>query len=163
MALQAGRVGVDPSQVDRRGNVKQSVDPYVLPVATSTVLGGVKPVEKTSDMTGEVGVDSNGKLYFEPPASGMKIYKKRYQLGTQQTTQWVRSDNVYLEGYTIIGATIVSNYSGYYGVGSPYISWESHDEIYIYATGSVAVVQGSAIHASADVFYVKNSDIETLT
>ncbi|WRK54464.1 hypothetical protein SD457_05955 [Coprobacillaceae bacterium CR2/5/TPMF4] len=36
---------------------------YKLPVANSTTLGGVKPVAKTSEMTQDVGVDSNGKLY----------------------------------------------------------------------------------------------------
>lgn len=43
---------------------------YTLPVATSTTLGGVKPVSKTSEMTQDVGVDSNGKLYTIPSGSG---------------------------------------------------------------------------------------------
>lgn len=41
-------------------------DPYTLPVANSTTLGGVKPVAKTSDMTQNVGVDANGALYTAP-------------------------------------------------------------------------------------------------
>lgn len=36
---------------------------YTLPKATSSVLGGVKPVAKTDAMTQEVGVDSTGALY----------------------------------------------------------------------------------------------------
>lgn len=43
---------------------------YTLPTATSTTLGGVKPVSKTSEMTQDVGVDSNGKLYTIPSGSG---------------------------------------------------------------------------------------------
>lgn len=39
---------------------------YTLPTATSTTLGGVKPVAKTDVMTQDVGVDKNGKLYTEP-------------------------------------------------------------------------------------------------
>ena len=39
---------------------------YTLPVATSTRLGGVKPVAKTTAMTQTVGVDSSGKLYTAP-------------------------------------------------------------------------------------------------
>lgn len=39
---------------------------YVLPVATESVLGGVKPSTKTSTMTQSVGVDSNGALWTEP-------------------------------------------------------------------------------------------------
>lgn len=34
-----------------------------IPIASSTVLGGVQPVDKTTAMTQEVGVDSSGKLY----------------------------------------------------------------------------------------------------
>ena len=45
-------------------------DPYTLPVATSTTLGGVKPVAKTSDMTQSVGVDANGALYTVPGGGG---------------------------------------------------------------------------------------------
>lgn len=59
--------------VDEDGYVKLS-DPddidfnnqYVLPIATSEVIGGVKPTTKTNDMTKEVGVDSNGRLYVKP-------------------------------------------------------------------------------------------------
>lgn len=40
--------------------------PYTLPVASSTTLGGVKPVSKTNEMTQSVGVDSQGLLYTIP-------------------------------------------------------------------------------------------------
>lgn len=43
---------------------------YILPTASATVLGGVKPVEKTSAMTQSVGVDANGLLYTAPGSSG---------------------------------------------------------------------------------------------
>lgn len=39
---------------------------YTLPVATSTELGGVMPVAKTTAMTQAVGVDDNGRLYTSP-------------------------------------------------------------------------------------------------
>lgn len=45
-------------------------DPYTLPVANSTTLGGVKPVSKTDSMTQSVGVDENGKLYTSPGSGG---------------------------------------------------------------------------------------------
>ena len=41
-----------------------------IPIATSTTLGGVKPVAKTSDMTQSVGVDANGALYTAPGGGG---------------------------------------------------------------------------------------------
>lgn len=49
---------------------KNSGGSYTLPTATSTTLGGVKPVSKTSEMSQDVGVDSNGKLYTIPSGSG---------------------------------------------------------------------------------------------
>lgn len=39
---------------------------YTLPVASSTTLGGVKPVTKTDDMTQDIGVDADGKLWTQP-------------------------------------------------------------------------------------------------
>lgn len=39
---------------------------YTLPIATPEKLGGVKPITKTDDMTQDVGVDENGKLYTKP-------------------------------------------------------------------------------------------------
>ena len=43
--------------------------PYTLPIASSTVLGGVQPVAKTDAMTQSVGVDEAGALWA-PAASG---------------------------------------------------------------------------------------------
>ena len=44
--------------------------PYTLPIASSTVLGGVQPVAKTDAMTQSVGVDANGALFTEPGSGG---------------------------------------------------------------------------------------------
>lgn len=41
-----------------------------LPIATSTNAGLVMPVSKTDDMTQEVGVDAEGKLYTAPGSGG---------------------------------------------------------------------------------------------
>lgn len=46
---------------------------YDLPIASSTVLGGVKPILKTSDMTQTVGVDADGRLYTTPGDSGTGV------------------------------------------------------------------------------------------
>ena len=46
---------------------------YTLPTATSTTLGGVKPVAKTDAMMQDVGVDENGKLYTEPAEGGSDL------------------------------------------------------------------------------------------
>lgn len=46
---------------------------YELPIASSTVLGGVKPISKTSDMTQTVGIDADGRLYTTPGDSGTGV------------------------------------------------------------------------------------------
>lgn len=38
-------------------------EPYELPIASSSKLGGVKPIDKTNDMTTQIGVDSDGSLW----------------------------------------------------------------------------------------------------
>lgn len=43
---------------------------YSLPVANASTLGGVKPVEKTDEMTQPVGVDSTGALFTIPGGGG---------------------------------------------------------------------------------------------
>ncbi len=43
---------------------------YTLPIASSTVLGGVKPVAKTDAMTQSVGVDEAGALFTAPGSGG---------------------------------------------------------------------------------------------
>ena len=54
------------------GNVQTQLNNKLeeIPVASSTTLGGVKPVAKTSDMTQSVGVDANGALYTAPGGGG---------------------------------------------------------------------------------------------
>lgn len=53
--------------------VDMGITDYDLPVASSTVLGGVKPISKTSDMTQTVGVDTDGRLYTTPGDSGTGV------------------------------------------------------------------------------------------
>lgn len=45
--------------------IAQNANNYTLPVATADALGGVKPIVKTDNMTKEVGVDADGKLYVD--------------------------------------------------------------------------------------------------
>lgn len=44
-----------------------------IPIATSTSVGGVKPVNKTSTMTHAVGIDADGKLYTSP-SDGASVF-----------------------------------------------------------------------------------------
>lgn len=46
---------------------------YTLPIATETVLGGVKPVTATEAMTQPVGVDAEGRLMTKPVSGGSGI------------------------------------------------------------------------------------------
>ena len=55
---------------------------YELPIATNDVLGGVKPVIKTDDMTYPIGVDEQGKLWVVSDLAESKLYtdEKSYSL-----------------------------------------------------------------------------------
>lgn len=49
---------------------------YTLPIASATVLGGVQPVAKSSEMTQGVGVDELGKLWTVPTSGGSQEITK---------------------------------------------------------------------------------------
>lgn len=59
-----------------------------VPLATSSVVGGVKPVAKTDTMTQSVGVDSNGALFTEPGGGGSsgKLYLHNLVLDTSASS-----------------------------------------------------------------------------
>ncbi len=66
--------GTNTTQIATTAFVQNAVQgaggSYTLPVASSTTLGGVKPVAKTASMTQDVGVDASGALYTEPGSGG---------------------------------------------------------------------------------------------
>ena len=66
---------------------------YTLPVASSSVLGGVKPAAKTDDMTQGVGVDANGQL-FTAPGSGGGLSGEWKKIVDFTTTEQVKSFQV---------------------------------------------------------------------
>lgn len=154
MALKAGRVGVYPEDLDKEGHIKQNeTDPYVLPIATPTVLGGVKPVAKTESMTQDVGVDNEGKLYAAGGSAVGKIYKKSYTMqNVPGQDNYVMCTGINISGYTAISADVQHNGTRCFG-GVNTLS----------NNGSVfAWVEGSW-RPTAVVYYVKNEDIETLS
>ena len=54
--------------------IEEGANKYTLPVANSGTLGGVQPVDKTTDMTQEVGVGANGRLYTASSLQEAKDY-----------------------------------------------------------------------------------------
>lgn len=111
MALQAGRVGVDPSQVDKRGKViGGGGGSYTLPTASAQTKGGIK-IGNNLTMSGEVlsadsqlpahaaaqsgkylKVDSNGDLVWADKPGGGGV-----ESGTAVPTSQVGSDgDIYL-------------------------------------------------------------------
>lgn len=64
---------------------------YTLPIASSTVLGGVKPAAKTDAMTQSVGVDENGGLWA-PAASGGSGWEKIVEIPIEEEVTSVSQD-----------------------------------------------------------------------
>lgn len=162
MALQAGKVGVYPQDLDKEGHIKQQtpVDPYVLPVASPTTLGGVKPVAKTEGMTQDVGVDEEGKLYV-PGGSGIsKIYTKTFEFNSTSGlgTGFRMTAAIDVAGYTPIGLVVRDKSSGYYAVGSLYKNRDGDEK-----TKGIMYTGSAGSNFQAIVYYVKNGDIETLS
>ena len=161
MAMKAGRVGVHPSEVDVYGKIKDEGGGYVLPIATSNVLGGVKPATKTEDMTEEVGVDNNGKLYVAPPViSGGKVYYKDFD-APYQSTGYYSTDGVNVAGYVPIGVASIDTSTGHKVVAGVNIELRSTGEYpiaYIYPLNE----SSKSKTFKARVYYVKASDIEII-
>ena len=87
-------------------------DATTIPIANSTTLGGVMPVNKTDGMTQEVGVDSTGKLYTAPGGGGSAPVVYDYTEGSSEiTANAVRSmyDN-YSNGKRVLINYIVSGF-----------------------------------------------------
>lgn len=66
-------------------------DATTIPIANSTTLGGVMPVNKTDGMTQEVGVDSTGKLYTAPGGGSNTVVYDYTQGSSAITAAAVRS------------------------------------------------------------------------
>lgn len=87
---------------------------YTLPVATSTTLGGVKPVAKTSEMSSEVGVDSNGRLFTAGTPSTHTQSASTITAGTfagqvaARASDEANLDNLQLRNIRITNATITA-------------------------------------------------------
>lgn len=76
-----------------------------IPVANSTTLGGVMPVNKTDDMTQEVGVDSTGKLYTAPGSGGdLSDYATIEQLNQKQDTLVSGTNIKTINGESVLGS-----------------------------------------------------------
>ena len=57
-----------------------------IPIATPSVVGGVKPTTKTSEMTQSVGVDSNGALWTKKASEGTTVVANPTTAGTEELT-----------------------------------------------------------------------------
>lgn len=66
-----------------------------IPIATPSVVGGVKPVTKTSEMTQSVGVDSNGALWTKEASEGTTVIANPTATGTQDLTSLQVGSTVY--------------------------------------------------------------------
>lgn len=167
-------------------------DAYTLPVATASKLGGVKPVAKTSDMTQNVGVDANGKLYTAPSAS-----QGSYELPTASSSVLggVKADSaqstdtqavrIGTDGklYTAPGSggssgdspvKLIANNdstnkkplrsidSGTYVLSGYFTSYEGGTESFTFNSGMVVAILKESSKSYVQVFYPKSNVIQYL-
>lgn len=103
------------SDVDTiEGELVEIPSAYNLPVATPTTLGGVKPVAKTAEMSTEVGVDSEGKLFTASTPSTHTQSASTITAGTfagqvvARASDEANLDNLQLRNVRITNATITA-------------------------------------------------------
>lgn len=72
----------------KREEISASLDgktAYILPIASSEVLGGVQPIQKTEEMNQQVGVDEKGRLWFaKPDVEGFVSFQEKQELTEEQ-------------------------------------------------------------------------------
>lgn len=75
----------------KREEISASLDgkiAYILPIASSEVLGGVQPIQKTEEMNQQVGVDEKGRLWFaKPDVEGFVSFQEKQGLTEEQKAQ----------------------------------------------------------------------------
>ena len=122
---------------------------YTLPVATSSKLGGVKPVSKTSDMTQSVGVDDNGALFTAPGSGGSS------GSGDSPVQLIENTDSTNKKPLRSID-------SGTYILKGYFTAYDGSTESYTFSTGMlVAIVKTTSI-SYVQIFYPKNNAIQYL-
>lgn len=68
-----------------------------IPIATSTKVGGVKPVAKTSAMTQNVGISSDGLLYTNPSNRFLVTLTTPYYTGGHHSSNDITADKRFTE------------------------------------------------------------------
>lgn len=109
---------------------------YTLPVATSTSLGGVMPVDKTSDMTQSVGVDESGRLYTAPKGSTVSV-SQTLSSGTEVAK--ITVDGTQTKLYAPAAVTKTSELTN----DSGYVTTDTNTTYSLSISGNVITLTGS--------------------
>lgn len=97
-------------------------EPYTLPIASPTTLGGVQPVAQTDDMTQPVGVDVDGALFTVPGGGGNPDLPLLYDITTSDEVRWIDTGDIFTVNNILIVELLVksteTNTSDYKGAVS---------------------------------------------
>lgn len=89
--------------------IAQNANNYILPWATAGTLGGVKPIAKTDNMTKEVGVDADGKLYVDEHTMIVAFTNSSSGLVSDKT--YVEIKEAYESGKRVCATCSLSGYN----------------------------------------------------
>ena len=84
-----------PIEVEFKSGVE-----YRLPIASPNVLGGVRPQEKTDEMTQPVGVDENGALWTKESSSDFCVQADWEQTDTSSKSYILNKPIIYTQEET---------------------------------------------------------------
>lgn len=97
-------------------------EPYTLPIASPTTLGGVQPVAQTADMTQPVGVNADGALFTVPGGGGNPDLPLLYNITTSDEVRWIDTGDIFTVNNILIVELLVksteTNTSDYKGAVS---------------------------------------------
>ena len=89
--------------------IAQNANNYILPVATAGALGGVKPIAKTDNMTKDVGVDADGKLYVDEHTMIVAFTSSNSELVSDKTYAEIKE--AYESGKRVCATCSLSGYN----------------------------------------------------
>lgn len=89
---------------------------YELPIATADTLGGVQPVNKTDDMTYQVGVDSNGQLWVVSDLAESKAYTDEHSYSVEIVEELPAAEEAQERTFYLIPKTSGKGYEKYWKI-----------------------------------------------
>ena len=131
---------------------------YDLPVATNSVLGGVKAAVKSDAMIREVGIDADGKLWVEADIDAAKAYTDSKSYSVEIVDVLPAIEDAEDRTFYLIPKSSGKGYEKYWKITNTNIDEEGHEivesQLDEFAGSSTEVVSELPVEGEIDVDYI---------